>query len=99
MGRPYNTPVDDYISTSPERDRLFCELLSVMEECSKEQNFGCDKCPVQERCAHWLDKHTDIGTGFFTPDKLFKRQAEFSVIRAGKNGHNGNGYNGNGGKL
>jgi len=92
MGRPYNTAVDDYYSTSPERDRLFCELLAEMDECSKEQLWGCDNCPVFDRCAGWLDSRVDIGTGYYTPEKLAKCKIEFAVIRAGKNGHNGNGH-------
>ena len=90
-GHPFNTPVQDTKSTCPTRDRLLCKLLDEMERCSMEQLFGCDRCPMYDKCLEWLWKRVDVCKGFFTEEKLAKCQAEFAVIRAGKNGHNGNG--------
>ena len=84
MPRPYNSPTDDCYSTSPERDKRFCELLEVMDNCANEQLDGCDKCKTKDRCAEWMDKKTDIGTGYFTPERLVQCKAEFAVIKAKK---------------
>lgn len=92
MGHPKNTLAQDSYSTCPERDPLFCELTTLMTECSKEQRRGCDDCRVSERCTRWFFRTTDVSHGNFSPDKLARCKAEFAVIRAGKNGHNGNGH-------
>jgi hypothetical protein len=90
-GHPKNTIAQDSYSTCPERDPLFCELTALMLKCSEEQVGGCDRCKVSIRCAEWLDRATDVSHGNFSPKKLARCKAEFAVIRAGKNGHNGNG--------
>jgi len=84
MPRPYNTPTDDCYSTSPERDKRFCELLAELNECSEEQDYGCDNCPARAKCVNWFDSKTDIGTGYFTPERLTQCKAEFVVIKAKK---------------
>jgi len=94
-GHPKNTVAQDSYSTSPNRDPLFCELTDLMVKCSEEQVGGCNNCKLSDRCAQWLDKKTDVSHGNFSPKKLARCKAEFAVIRAGKNGHNGNGgFNG-----
>jgi len=87
-GHPFNTPAQDSRTTCPTRDRLLCELLDEMEQCSMEQPYGCERCPVCDKCLEWLWKRVDV---FFTEGKLARCRREFAVIRAGKNGHNGNG--------